>query len=104
MPNYLIIKNKINDFNKIISVSGDKSLSIRWVLFASLANGVSKAKNLLISDDVLAALSAIKKLGIKYQLKENQCIIFGKGFNGYKYKKITINAKFKYFRKTYTRF
>ena len=41
------------NFNKkIIKVSGDKSLSIRWVLLASLANGVSKAKNLLISDDV----------------------------------------------------
>ncbi len=94
MPNYLIIKNKINNFNKIISVSGDKSLSIRWVLFSSLANGISKAKNLLVSEDVLAALNAIKKLGIKYQLKKNQCIIFGKGINGYKYKKnITIDAK-----------
>ena len=29
-------------------MSGDKSLSIRWVLFSSLAKGISKAKNLLI--------------------------------------------------------
>ena len=47
MSNYLIIKNKINNFQKIISVSGDKSISIRWVLFSSLAEGVSTAKNLL---------------------------------------------------------
>ena len=65
MPNSVKILNKIKNFKKIISVSGDKSISIRWVLFSSLANGVSKAKNLLISEDVLAAIRAIKKLGIK---------------------------------------
>ena len=68
MPNNVIIKNKINDFKKIITVSGDKSISIRWVLFASLASGVSSAKNLLISEDVLAAISAINKLGIKSKI------------------------------------
>ena len=64
MPNKLIIKNKIKKFNKTIKVSGDKSISIRWVLIASLANGMSKAKNLLMSEDVIAALNAIRKLGI----------------------------------------
>ena len=44
MPNKIIIKNTINSFNKKISVSGDKSISIRWVLFSSLANGISTAK------------------------------------------------------------
>ena len=34
-------------------VSGDKSLSIRWVLLASLADGKSKSFNLLKSDDVI---------------------------------------------------
>ena len=94
MKNYLSINNKINNFKKIISVSGDKSISIRWVLFSSLANGVSTAKNLLISEDVLAALNAIKKLGIKSKLNKNYCKIYGKGINGYNYKKkITINAE-----------
>ena len=45
-----------------------KVLSIRWVLFSSLANGISKAKNLLISEDVLLQLNAIKKLGIKSKI------------------------------------
>ena len=31
------IKNKIKSFNKTITVQGDKSLSIRWVLFLSIA-------------------------------------------------------------------
>ena len=94
MPNKLIIKKKIKKFNKTINVSGDKSISIRWVLFSSLANGISKAKNLLMSEDVIAALEAIKALGIKSKITKHDCKIFGRGLNGYKYKKnITINAK-----------
>ncbi len=94
MANEIIIKKKINNFSKKIFVSGDKSISIRWVLFASIASGVSKAKNLLISEDVLAAIEIIKKFGIKVIKKKNFFIIFGKGINGYNYKKnIVINAK-----------
>ena len=52
MSNEIIINSKLKPFKKKISVSGDKSISIRWLLFASLANGISKAKNLLMSDDV----------------------------------------------------
>ena len=93
MSNSVIIKNKIKKFKKVISVSGDKSISIRWVLFSSLANGVSSAKNLLRSEDVIAALKVIKKLGIKSKLNKDQCKIYGKGFNGYNYKKnIKIDA------------
>ena len=94
MSNSIIVKNKIKNFSKTIEVSGDKSISIRWVLFSSLASGQSKAKNLLMSEDVLAAIQAIKKLGIKVKFKNNTCIIYGGGINGYRYKKnITIDAK-----------
>ena len=94
MTNYLKIEKKIKGFNKEIEVSGDKSLSIRWVLLASQATGRSKAYNLLMSEDVLAAINAIKKLGIKVNVYKNYCEIFGNGINGFKYKKnLTINAK-----------
>ncbi len=94
MSKTLTINKKIGIFNKKISVSGDKSLSIRWVLFASLARGVSKAKNLLISDDVLAAIKTVKKFGIKAIIKKDVCKIYGNGLEGYKYKKnLTINAE-----------
>ena len=88
MPNSLIINDKLDKFNEIISVSGDKSLSIRWVLISSLANGISKARNLLLSEDVLAALKAINLLGIKSKISKNEIKIFGKGIGGYNYKKI----------------
>ena len=94
MSNFIKISNKINDYNKTIYVSGDKSLSIRWVLFSSMAKGKSMATNLLLSEDVLAAINAIKKLGISVKLKKNHCTIVGNGPDGYKYKKnIIINSK-----------
>ena len=70
MSNFISIKKKINRFNKIITVDGDKSLSIRWVLFSSIATGISEAKNLLMSEDVLASIDVIKKLGIKVKKKK----------------------------------
>ena len=94
MTETTVINRKIEDFNKKINISGDKSLSIRWVLFASLANGVSKSKHLLMSEDVLATINAIKKLGIKVKYNKDVCEIYGVGIDGYKYKKnLTINAK-----------
>ena len=40
-----------------------------------------------MSEDVLAAIQAIKKLGIKVIFKNGICNIYGKGINGYTYKK-----------------
>ena len=85
MSQLIILKKKIKRFDKEISIPGDKSLSIRWVLFSSLANGISKSKNLLISEDILAAINVVKKLGIKVILTKKFCKIYGKGINGYKY-------------------
>ena len=94
MPNLIVIKNKIQRFKKKIEICGDKSISIRWVLLSSLAKGESKAKNLLMSEDVMAAINAIRKLGIKVNINKNICKVIGNGFNGYKYKKnLVINAQ-----------
>ena len=94
MPQTITLNKKIKSFDKTIQVSGDKSISIRWLLFSSLASGVSTAKNLLMSQDVIATIKAIKKLGIKVSLKNDTCKVYGKGINGYTYKKnLSINAQ-----------
>ncbi len=94
MSNFIIVKKRIKNFNKKITVSGDKSISIRWVLFSSIASGMSRAQNLLMSEDVIAAIKAIKKLGIKASFQKNICKIYGKNINGYNFKKnLTINAQ-----------
>jgi 3-phosphoshikimate 1-carboxyvinyltransferase len=94
MSKILLINKKINQFDKQIQITGDKSLSIRWVLLASQAVGKSKGYNLLMSEDVIAALESIKKLGIKVLVHKGYCEIFGNGINGFKYKNgLTIDAK-----------
>jgi len=91
--NKVLINNNIKNFHKTIFIQGDKSLSIRWALLSSIANGKSKAKNLLMSEDVLSTLKSIKKLGIKVKIKKDKCEITGRGINGYKFKSgIKLNA------------
>ena len=93
MPNSIYIDKKISPYKKTIEVSSDKSLSIRTILLASQAIGISKISNLLASEDVISALRAIKKLGIKYKKKGNNYKIYGYGLNGYNQKKnIIIDA------------
>ena len=90
MPKHIYIHKRIPSFNKTIKVSSDKSLSIRAVLLASQAVGVSKISNLLESEDVLNALKTIKKLGIDYKKKKNCYEIYGFGLNGFNPKNNTI--------------
>jgi len=94
MANKIVLKKKITSFSKKISIPGDKSISIRWILISSLANGISKATNLLMSEDVIASIQAIRKLGVKVIVKNDICKIYGVGVRGYKYKKnVSINAR-----------
>ena len=93
MNSHIIIDNKIKNFNKKIRASSDKSISIRSILLASQAVGVTKITNLLESEDVLNALKIIKKLGIKYKKNQKTYKIFGYGLNGFNLKNnLTVNA------------
>ena len=93
MTNYIKIIDTIKPFNKSIKVEGDKSLSIRWALMASQAEGKSKSSNLLKSEDVMNTLECLKKLGVKIKSKDDTCEIIGKGLNSFTHKKnLTLNA------------
>ena len=93
MPNQIKIFNKIKSFNKTIEVTSDKSLSIRAILLASQAIGVSTLSNLLESEDVLNAIRSIKKLGIECKKVGDKYKILGYGLNSFDIKrKTTINA------------
>ena len=71
MKNIILINKRIIPFNKTLEIDGDKSLSIRWALLASQAQGTSKAKNLLYSEDVLSTLTCLSKLGVKIKIKKD---------------------------------
>ena len=93
MKNQVYIENIINPFKKIITVSSDKSISIRCVLLSAIALGRSKLFNLLDSEDVLNSLKAIKNLGVKCVKKQNYLEVHGVGINGFKFNhNLTINA------------
>ena len=88
MKKSILINKRINIFrNKFINVEGDKSLSIRFVILSSLSKGKCYASNILKSEDVISTIDSIKKLGIKIELKNSNCVVFGKGLFGYDYKK-----------------
>ena len=91
MAKSILINKKISFIKKKnISVEGDKSLSIRFLLLSSLSNGMCIAKNLLKSEDVKNTINCIKKLGIRIDLNNKNCKVYGKGLKGYTYRKNTI--------------
>ena len=76
-------KNKINKYNKKITVDSDKSISHRAYIIASQCLGVSKIKG-LNSEDVRTTVNALKKLGIKIIKKNGFDHVYGAGISGFK--------------------
>ena len=74
-----------------VQLSSDKSLSIRSVLFASIAYGISRIKINNPGEDTLTSIMTIKKLGIKVNKKNNQYTIFGLGIGYPSAKKKIVN-------------
>ena len=90
---YIVLRKKIEPYNKKIIMEGDKSLSIRWALISSQSFSKCRSSNLLMSEDVINTLNCLKKLGVKIKLTKNFCEIIGVGLNGFKYKKkLLLNA------------
>jgi 3-phosphoshikimate 1-carboxyvinyltransferase len=77
----VIVKKKINKFNKSIFVPGDKSCSIRYFFLASLAYGLSTATGILESDDIFSTVKAMRKLGVRIVKKNNTWFVWGNGLN-----------------------
>ncbi len=92
MKKNLVINKTIKPFKKKITVDGDKSISIRWVLISSLSKKKSVAYNLPQSEDVISALNCIKNLGSKVRITKKKCEIVGIGLNDKFKKKIILNA------------
>ncbi len=66
-----------------IRISGDKSISHRALIFASLSSGKIKISNLLESDDVMRTLNILKELGIRIIKKGEEWHVYGNGTGGY---------------------
>ena len=89
-----LVLKPIRRVNGKINLPGSKSLSNRVLLIAALAKGTTRLTNLLDSDDTSYMLTALKQLGVNYQLSvdKTQCVIEGLGgaFNTEKKGNITL--------------
>ena len=65
-----------------ITIPGDKSISHRAVMLASLAEGKSKISGLLEGEDCLATVEVFKKLGVSISKEKEEYIVEGKGLQG----------------------
>lgn len=62
-----------------VVIPGSKSITNRALLLAALAEGVSELFDMLISDDTLAFVNALRQLGISIQVdpEKHSCIVAG---------------------------
>ena len=82
----IVIRKKIDQFNKVIKVDSDKSISIRSLLIGSISQNVSKITNILKSEDVFSTIECLKKLGIKIVKKKTGYYVYGKGLGSFRAK------------------
>ena len=89
----VVVKKKINKFDKSIFVEGDKSISHRALLISSQAYGISKLKGILRAEDIFNTINALKKLGVKIIKNKNAYHVYGNGLGSFRTKNnLTINA------------
>jgi 3-phosphoshikimate 1-carboxyvinyltransferase len=67
------------DLRGEIVIPGDKSISHRALMFASLAKGTSEIRGLLEGHDCLATLQVMRSLGVHIELTDNIWRIHGRG-------------------------
>jgi 3-phosphoshikimate 1-carboxyvinyltransferase len=63
----MLLKKTFRLNSVVISVPGDKSLSHRFVIFASLAKGKSECTGFLEAEDPLHTMECFRKLGVSFQ-------------------------------------
>ena len=67
-----------------IKIPGDKSISHRALICASISEGTSKISNLQESEDVINTLKSLRQLGISIVKENESYYVEGKGFRGLK--------------------
>lgn len=65
-----------------ITAPGDKSISHRAIMFASLANGRSVFTHFLQGEDCLSTIGAFKQMGVSIAVSDDSVIVDGVGIHG----------------------
>lgn len=83
MSRSMRIKGKAN-INGIVSVPGDKSISHRVAMLASIARGVSRITNFATSVDCHTTLDCVERLGVRVERNPQEILIHGEGLDGFR--------------------
>lgn len=75
---------KVKQVNGELSLTGDKSISHRAVIFSAMASGKSSIKNISVGEDVRSTMKIVQHLCAKIFSEDKQIIIDGCGFKGFK--------------------
>jgi 3-phosphoshikimate 1-carboxyvinyltransferase len=77
----------------VVELPGDKSISHRYAILAVLADGVSEIRNYSPAADCASTLECVRRLGIAVDAKGEHVRIAGKGLDGLKASRRTIDAE-----------
>lgn len=74
----------VKQIRESITIPGDKSISHRAIMLASLAEGESKIYNFLMGDDCLNTIKCFRQMGVPIELAEKEIRLKGLGLRGLK--------------------
>jgi 3-phosphoshikimate 1-carboxyvinyltransferase len=77
----------------VVELPGDKSISHRYAILAALAEGTSEIRNYSSAADCASTLECVRRLGIAVDAKGEHVRIAGKGLDGLKAPRKTIDAE-----------
>ena len=80
-------------FGGVLLVPGDKSISHRYAILASLAEGNSEIFNFSAAADCGSTLACLRGLGVKIEEKAGGVVIEGKGLGGWKAPRKALDAE-----------
>jgi 3-phosphoshikimate 1-carboxyvinyltransferase len=76
----------------VVELPGDKSISHRYAILASLAEGTSEIRNYASSADCRSTIDCMRKLGIEIDITTERVRVAGKGLDGLKASKRDLDA------------
>jgi 3-phosphoshikimate 1-carboxyvinyltransferase len=76
----------------VVELPGDKSISHRYAILASLAEGVSEIRNYSSSADCRSTIECMRKLGAEIDITPERVRVAGKGLDGLKTSKRALDA------------
>lgn len=84
MMKSIVVEPAQQPFRGELSIPGDKSISHRAIIFASLSEGVSRLSGLLEAEDVLCTIDCFREMGVSIEKQGGEWKVRGVGLHGLK--------------------